>query len=284
MKLVPLSPRVYVLQGEVEPEVRENAGFVVSAKGVVVIDTTRTLADGLWAYRQITTVTDKSIAYVINTHGHIDHVFGNQLFDAPIIAHRKNGEAMRAMLAKEWSPEGLAKIIQEWARPEEMEGIRIVLPQILFSEALTLDMGDLTVEVTHVGGHSPGSSIVYVPEEETVFLADLLCVGRYPVLMWANQYGNIDEWLAALDYVKKLKVRTFVPGHGPVSTLQEVLKMEGYFRDLKERIIALAKQGLSKEEIVAHPSFPKYAERTYARLHPTNIGLAYDQIFPDRKR
>lgn len=278
MQLVKLSSRVYVVQGNVEPEVRENAGFIVSAQGVIVIDTTKTLADGLWVYRQIRAVTDRPIAYVVNTHAHIDHVFGNQLFDAPIIAHRRSGEAMRAMLAREWSPEGLARVIAQYERPEEMEGLRIVPPQLLFSDSVTLDMGDLRVEVVRVGGHSPGSSIVYVPEEETVFLGDLLCVGRYPVLFWANEYGNIDEWLAALKYIKGLQAKTFVPGHGPVSSMKEIANMEDYFLDLKQRVIRLAREGLSREEIVAHPSFPKYAERAYARLHPMNIGLAYDQL------
>ncbi|MBI2907713.1 MAG: MBL fold metallo-hydrolase [Chloroflexi bacterium] len=278
LKLVKLSPRAYMVQGDPLPEIRENAGFIVSARGAVIVDTTKTLADAQSLYRHVRAVTDKPVAYVINTHAHIDHVFGNQLFPAPVVAHVKTGETMGAMVAGEWSPGGLPRVIEQYERPEDMVGLRIVLPQILFGEALTLDMGDLTVKVIRVGGHSPGSSIVFVPEERTVFLGDLLCVGRYPLLFWANEYGSVEEWLAALKHIKGLGAKRFVPGHGPLSTLKEVKAIESYFLDLKERVLRLAGQGLSREEIVAHPSFPKYAEIAYDRLHPLNIGVAYDQL------
>lgn len=275
MKLVALSKQVYAMQGNEEPDhMRENAGFVVTEKGVVVIDTTKTLADAAFVLRQISTVTDKPVRYVIDTHFHGDHVFGNQLFDAPIIASDKDADIMRAMLQKDWSAEGLPKIINTWNRPEELEGLRIVLPQITFGDTLTLDMGDVKLELVHLGGHTPGSCIVYVRKQQILFIGDLLFVGRYPALI----SFNLDEWIAALDYVKTLPVETVIPGHGPVSTMKEVEAIQVYLKDLKGRITSLAKQELSREEIIAHPSFPRYAEKTYATTHRVNIGFAYDQI------
>ncbi|MBI2908820.1 MAG: MBL fold metallo-hydrolase [Chloroflexi bacterium] len=278
MKLVPLSKRTYVLRGNIAPEVRENAGFVVTDRGVVVIDTTRTLADAMSCYQQIKTVTDKDIAYVINTHGHIDHVFGNQIFDAPIICQMDDAEEMRTKLSGEWSAEGLHNIIQAWIRPEEMEGTRIVLPQILFCHELALDMGDTAINVIRVGGHTPGCSIVYLPEERVVFLSDLLCVGRYPVLKLGDVFCDLDEWIESLSFVKKLSAKTIVPGHGPVSAKQELRGMEAYLKELRTRVSRLARQGMTREQIIADPGFMKYAERTYGRLHSANIGYAYDIV------
>ena len=173
MKVVTLSNRCYAFQGEVEPDnVRENAGLELSEQGAVVIDTSRTLIDARWMYHQIRTITEKRIIYIINTHFHADHVFGNQIFDAPKIAHELCVERMRSMLSTEWTTERLALMARQQPDPEALEGLRIVLPEILFDRRLIVELGDLTLEVTHRGGHTPGSCTVYIPQEEILYITN----------------------------------------------------------------------------------------------------------------
>ncbi len=275
MKVVTLSSRCYAFQGEVEPDhVRENTGLVLSERGAVVIDTSRTLIDARWMYHQIRTITEKKIIYVINTHFHTDHVFGNQIFDAPKIAHLLCGKRMQSMLSKEWSTEHLAEMARQQPDQEALVGLRITLPQILFDKALTLELGDLTLEVVHRGGHTPCSSTVYIPQEEILYISDLLFVGRYPAMMNAN----CGEWIAALSAVEGMRVKRVVPGHGSLSTMEDIVRLRSYLEDLKERVIELVRQGLSREEVMTHPSFPPYAERGYGRSHQANIGIVYDEV------
>ena len=253
---------------------RENAGLVLSERGVVVIDTSRTLVDARWIYHQIRTITEKRIIYVITTHFHADHVFGNQIFDAPKIAHRLCGRRMQSMLSTEWTTERLEEMARQQPDPEALAGLCIILPEILFDKELTLELGDLTLEIVHKGGHTPGSSTVYIPQEEILYIGDLLFVGRYPAMV----HANCGEWIAALREVEGLRVRRVVPGHGSMSTMEDVVRLRSYLEDLKERVIELVRQGLSREEVMAHPGFPRYAERGYERLHRANIGIVYDEV------
>ena len=280
MKLSALNDHVYVCQGDVEPDnIMENAGFVVSDKGVLVIDTTRSLIDAAWIYKQIRMVTDRKIAYVVNTHFHSDHVFGNQIFGAPVIAHQSCQERMLSALASDWTPEGLAKLPWVQSNPERVEGLRVMLPEISFSDTLALDLGDQEIQIMNTGGHTSDSSLVYLPHDRVLFFGDLLFVGRYPVLT----YGNLECWIAALERVQEMDVKVVVPGHGSVGSLEQVRQMKDYFLDLKGRVSSLAKEGLNREEIVSHSSFPRFAERTYDPNHRANIGIAYDQLVADAK-
>ncbi len=275
MKLVTLSNRCYAFQGEVEPDhVRENAGLVLTERGAVVIDTSRSLTDARWIYHQVRAITEKRIIYVINTHFHSDHVFGNQIFEAPKIAQQLCRRRMQDMLSAEWSAEHLAEMARQQTDPEALAGLRITLPEILFDKGLTLEMGDLTLEVVHTGGHTPCSATVYIPQEEILYIADLLFVGRYP----AMTHANCGEWIAALREVEGMKARRIVPGHGPMSTMEDVVKMRSYLENLEEGVIKLVRQGLSREEVMAHPGFPRYAERAIKRSHRANIGIVYDEV------
>lgn len=282
MKLTQVSPRVYFCQGEVEPDhVRENASFVLSSQGVVVIDTTRTLTDARWVHYQLRAATAQPVRYAINTHAHADHVFGNQLFAAPVVAHEVCRQRMKDLLATEWSKESLAKQAREQPDPEALQGLRIVLPEITFSQRLNLELGDVSLQLLHLGGHVPELSVVYLPEEEILFISDLLFVGRYPAVIAG--FSHIQTWIADLEQVEKMKVRTVVPGHGPLSSLEQVSHLRRYLQEMQQRVSQLAAKGLSKEQIMADPSFPKYAERASARFHRSTIGVIYDELFPSHR-
>ena len=85
MKLTALNNHAYACLGETKKDhIRENCGFIISQDGVIVIDTTWTLTDAAWMYRQIRSITENEILFIINTHHHPDHVFGNQIFGADI--------------------------------------------------------------------------------------------------------------------------------------------------------------------------------------------------------
>jgi cyclase len=259
----------------------------VSQRGVVVIDSTWTLRDAEWMAHEIGKVTEKKAIYVINTHCHVDHVFGNQVFSAPVIAARSTLDRMRLSVANEWSPQNLfqkslsyrgAGTTPDYPDPERLKEVRIVLPEIAFGSQMTLNLDELELEIVLLGGHTPDSSVVYLPRDKILFASDLLFVDRYPTL----RNGNLPDWMISLDRIKSMDIRTFVPGHGAICGTEELERETNYFSDLKERVTTLMGQGLIREEIVSHPSIPKYWENDYKRLHGPNIGIAYDQLLEKR--
>jgi len=288
MKLQALNDRAYACIGENEGgHIRENSGFIVSQRGVVVIDSTWTLRDAEWMAYEIGKVTEKKVIYVVNTHCHGDHVFGNQVFPAPIIAARSTLNRMRTAVANEWSSQNLfqkalsyrgAGTTPDYPDPERLKEVHIVLPEIAFEAQMTLNLGELELEIILLSGHTPDSSVVYLPQDKILFAGDLLFVDRYPTL----RNGNLMDWMISLDRIKRMDIRTFVPGHGAPCGTEELEREANYFSNLRESVATLIDQGLMREEIISHPSIPKYWENDYKRLHGSNIGIVYDQLLEKR--
>lgn len=176
-----------------------------TARGIVVIDTNLSRSADVRIRRAIEQAFGrKDFKYLINTHFHHDHTCGNQVYaDATIIGHRTTPEGMKGQL----TGEGLVKnrdefrsMVQDWGERQkkaapgsrdelffreglvllkatiaELEaGFSPTFPSVLFDNGLTLDMGDLTVELYAVGGtHTPSDIMVYVPEEGFVAIGDM---------------------------------------------------------------------------------------------------------------
>ena len=130
------------------------------------------------------------------THWHWDHAFGASALDVPVIAHVDTAAGVAVQAAYRWD-EGairervatgrelafsLPHLLAEYTESERTT-LRIVVPQISFDDAYTVDLGDTTVHLAHVGGdHAADSIVVWEPEDRVLFLGDAL----YPCL-WADQ-------------------------------------------------------------------------------------------------
>ncbi len=254
--------------------------------GLIVSDGQAVVVDSLWSpsdAREILAYLEMShpeaqVKWVVNTHSHWDHTFGNQAFAAPVVAQRRVYEAMVTNLSGPWSPAGLDRMRQEMANAHNLEGVQVVLPSVLFYDQLDLVVGRRTVHLAHFGGHTPGSSIVFLQEEGIIFAGDDLVVGRYPFMHQAS----VEEWLGALRELQAMKPKIVVPGHGPIVTgsdiSREIAKFRQYFEQTMEGVERLMAEGRTKEEAMGSPSFPKYWEQGYERLHQANIGRVWDEL------
>jgi cyclase len=224
------------------PEGRTNAGFVVWNDGVLVIDSLYgpTLVKEL--IDQVRSVTSLPIQYVVDTHAHWDHAFGNQYFvPAVIVAH----ENCRLSLAEHHEFQrqfGLAR------RPElgdEFRSIPVVPPVIAFRDFMSLNPGGRRIELLYLGpAHTAGDTIVWLPEERVVFAGDVFVNGRSG---FAGD-GYPRSWVSAITRLSHLPARAFVPGHGDIGDASEVNAF-GAWMDGCVRAIAQARaRGLSPEE------------------------------------
>jgi quinoprotein relay system zinc metallohydrolase 2 len=193
-----IAPGVIVHQGRYEiqsPENRgdmANASFVVGSESVAVIDTLGSAIAGRELRSAIRTVTNKPIRYVINTHMHPDHVFGNAAFkeDNPIyVGHHKlaRGLASRA--------DRYLAINKQMLGDEAFQGIEIILPTLAVDGNQRLDLGgrNLVLE-TQRTAHTDNDLTITDTATDTLFLGDLLFSVHVPTLD-----GSITGWLALLD-------------------------------------------------------------------------------------
>ena len=200
-----------------------NAGIIIGKDGIVVIDTLISAKGAKRFIDDIRKISDKPIKYVVNTHYHLDHAFGNAEFEklgAIIISHvnddqnlRKNGEA-----ALKGSKEfGLSE--------SDMEGTVMAYPALTFNDRMGLDWGDQKIELIYAGNsHTNGSIIVYLPDKKIVFAGDILFTGYHPFIA----EGDIKSWLKVLDYIMKMDAAAIIPGHGPISSKKDVTDMKNY--------------------------------------------------------
>ncbi|MES2546414.1 MAG: quinoprotein relay system zinc metallohydrolase 2 [Pseudomonadota bacterium] len=186
-----------------------NISFVVGSKGVAVIDTGGSLKVGNQLRDAIKKVTPLPILYVINTHVHPDHIFGNAAFkqDKPqFVGHAKLGDAMQLR------QEAYDKLNVRYLGADA-KGSEIVKPTVLVKEPIDLDLGERSLKVTpYPNAHTNTDISVIDSKTSTLFTGDLLFIERTPVIE-----GDIKGLIAAIDTLKTYPVKQVVPGHGPVA-------------------------------------------------------------------
>lgn len=240
-----------------------NAGLIVSGDETLLVDTLFDLPltqEMLDAMRRAVPAA-KSIGTLVNTHANGDHTYGNQLVKgAQIVASRACRDEMerrppeafisKVKTWKEQGPSG-AIIWELMGRKFDFDGIVNTLPTQTFEQELTLRLGDKRVELFNVGpAHTRGDTVVYVPQDRTVFTGDIMFIGGHPV-MWA---GPVANWIQACERILAWDVETVVPGHGPIGGKAEVRELRDYLASLRDQARARFDAGLSwmeaAEEIV----------------------------------
>ncbi len=190
-----------------------NAGFVVTAQGVVVIDALGTPALAQRMLDQIRRITTQPVSHVIVTHYHPDHFYGLQTFKAMgarIIAHR----AARDYLHSEQAQARLAASRQTMA-PWVDNQTRLIDADDWLDAERTLSVGGVLFQIKPMGpAHTPEDLVVYLPEKKLLFAGDLVFGNRVPFV------GQSDsgQWAKALDALLSFDATVIVPGHGPAST------------------------------------------------------------------
>ena len=242
-----ISDSVFV---HVKGETRANIAFIDLGDFIVAVDSGMfpTVAEEL--RRQIERIRGKRIRYLIITHYHGDHVFGNQAYeDCEIIASKKTYEIMAKRLENEWSPEKLKEYISRNPElAEKLKGLRIVLPTTTFSSKYVIGKDNNVIEVYEADGHCDGSVFVYFPKEKVLVAGDL-----YFAKMWP--YGGdptVDpyKWVAALEKMLEPGVNIVVPGHGPVTSKEDLAEYLNFMKMLVRKIEEYVDQGITIDKIM----------------------------------
>lgn len=191
----------------------QNVGLVLGADAALLIDTRPTPAGTRELLDDLGDLTALPLRFVVDTHFHFDHTFGNECFPRAMIwGHRRcaralrvQGEAQRAA-ALTWMPDEAAALA----------AVRITPPGHLVDTSVALDLGGRSVELHYLGrGHTDGDLVVLVPDAGVVFAGDLLEEGAPPSfedsfpLDWPACVGRLLDLAGGT-----ADRRRIVPGHG----------------------------------------------------------------------
>ena len=203
-----VAENVYSFQSDVYAQV--NAGAVVGPNWAVVIDTLALPEETLAIRQFIEQELQVPIRYVINTHFHADHSWGNYLFP--------NATILASTLCRELlDTRGRASLEEARKHGTTFRQSRIILPHLTFAEgSLSLRVGKKTLSMIFLPGHSPDNLGVIVEEDRVLFAGDVLMPIPYIV------DGNADEMVLSLKQISLIGFENVVQGHGDIVLRGEV--------------------------------------------------------------
>lgn len=251
------------------------AGAIVTEEGVVMVDTlpfpheTREIL-GFLRGEQV-----RDVRYVINTHFHTDHVYGSYLFpQAEVVAHEGCRQALEEY--------GESSLAEAKLHTPALTEVRLRLPTITFDEEMVLHVGNMTLRLMHLPGHTADSMGVYVEEERILLAGDVVL--PIPYIAW----GDGEALIHSLRKVGNLALESIVQGHGEVLLRGEI---EGtidwsiaYLEDIHRRVTERVKAGASERELAEIKLEDYHAEPKVilhglaSELHRANILTLYTSL------
>jgi quinoprotein relay system zinc metallohydrolase 2 len=240
---------------------------------VAVIDSGGSPQQGIELRNAIKKVTSKPICFVINTHVHPDHIYGNSAFKEPGVKFIGHHKLARAMATR--GPHYLS-------RADEVLDIRvtpdnIIPPDLQVKDSMTLNLGNRQLVLTaHATAHTDNDLSVYDKATDTMWLADLLFLEHIPVID-----GSIKGWLKELGQLEQKPYKLVIPGHGKLvkDWPASMQPQKAYLLQMASEIRTLIKQGKTLEYAVDHVGLSaKQNWQLFEEFHRKNITIAFAEL------
>jgi cyclase len=297
-RLEQLTTGVYAATHQEGGLAASNAGIIDLGDRTLVFDTFFSPQAATDLRTATEELTGRPIDYVVNSHWHHDHIWGNQVFsrETDIISARETqrliGTAGKAQVEefRQTAPGILAswqarlddaKDVQQrrqcatWVDyfrscVEAQSILQLRLPNVTFVDHFSLTGTKRSVELLDCGpGHTASDAILFLPEDGIVFMSDLLFVGYQPYL----GAGDPDQILRTMERVNRLAADTFVPGHGPVGHSVDLAQMSQYIQTLQALARQMVAAGQPEEEIDGMSIPEPYDDWLYASFFVENMHL-----------
>jgi glyoxylase-like metal-dependent hydrolase (beta-lactamase superfamily II) len=255
-----------------------NSPVIVNDDEVLIVDSSITPAAARALVQDIKAITPKPIRYVVDSHYHYDHAFGNQIFGAEVqvIGHDQTRkrmltnvleqytflssvqpvparvEALKQRIAQETDAQQKASLERQVANSlaylDQVKEVKVTPPNLTFNDSMTLVRGGREMRLLYLGrGHTDTDVVLYLPKERIVCTGDLM----ESIISYAGD-SYPEEWIATLDKLRAIDFDTVMPGHGVVFQGKgKIEAFQRYLRDVLTQVTALRRQGLSAEDTAA---------------------------------
>jgi cyclase len=281
--------------------VGSNSPIIVNDDETLVIDSEITPAAGRAIAADVKAITNKPIRYIVDSHYHYDHAFGNQVFisDAQVIGHDNTWrrlstnetlqqytflnsvqpvparvEALKQRIAQETDPQQKATLERQAANSlaylEQVKEVKVTPPNLTFDQTMTLHRGSREIRLLYLGrGHTDTDVVVFLPKERIVCTGDLM---ESVVSYMGDSYP--EEWIGTLERLKAVDFDTVMPGHGVVfKGKTKITAFQNYLKDVVTQVTALRKQGLNAEDAAQKVDVTKYRDE-FASIRGVGIDAA----------
>jgi cyclase len=298
------------------PDVRTNSGFIVGSDGVVVVDAPLLPSWGRDLVAEIRKVTDKPVRYVINTHYHSDHLYGNQAiqdaygpgvaFIAQTLTRTDIINLDLPSLPKtgQTAPVAIARLEKELADGKDPDGnpldagtrvavqgqlavqkgmiseyqqIRPVLPTITYESDLVLHMADRDIELHHPNrAHTRGDTLVFLPKEKVLFTGDVLATS---IPNTGSAYPV--EWVDTLAAMRQWDWNIAVTGHeGLLHGKEKLDQFSAYMTDLVAKVKDASAKGMTLEQAQKSIDLSAYAADfpNFKLFSPLAVARAWAEV------
>ena len=254
-----------------------NAGIIVGDDSVLIIDSLRVPSFARDLIKDVKDITDKPIKFVIDTHSHWDHSWGNEEFpDATIIGHKN---CYAEMIDVEWNEQWRKKVTSSndpWS--EEGNIVNITPPNMTFETSMQLYFGGRELDLKYFGrAHTSGDIYIHLPKEKIVFTGDVAQDGGVPYLgdCYPVDWPDTDNKLAALP------IERFMSGHGPIGDHKALEGARDFIHNLVDSVksaIADGQNSVQASESVIAQLTPEYGNwRSFDRIGE-NLTSVYEKL------
>ena len=234
--------------------------FLVTPDGIIATDPINADA-ARWLKDALKSRFGVPVRYLVYSHDHRDHSAGGEVFtpEATVVAH----ENARATIIGEQRP--------------------TAVPDITFSDRMTLTLGGKTVELVYPGkSHSDNLIVMHFPDERAVFTVDFISVKRLPYMNLSDAY--FPDWIEAVKKVEAMDFDILVPGHGPLGTKADATEHRQYLQALYDAVLDAARNGQSLDDMKKSITLDAYRHLgMYDKWRELNIEGMYRQVSLHRR-
>lgn len=281
VKFLPVADGVYAFVGDTGPRTAENEGLnaniglVVTPAGAVLIDSGATFQSARQIHAAVKAVTTQPVKWVFNTGGQDHRWLGNGYFaaqGAEVIAHA-NGRADMLNRGNDHLQALKATL------GAKVDGTVPTLPTRWLTGAdEKLQLGGVVFEFKHRGGaHTPGDTMVWLPQKNVLFTGDVVYVDR---MLGVLPVSHTKRWLDTFAVIEQLKPQVLVPGHGRVTTVDQAqADTQAYLLALRAHMKRAVDDGIDVSAAVkSFDAAPFMRLLNAAELMPGNASRTYLEL------